>query len=93
MSAIDTAYNFYARHIYDSEKIALLQEHNLKIPGSVPSVMWELFGALLTGRRGAGNTGADLLGWEVKSAKGTGSFEYQYHLNTGPGKVEGRLHS
>ncbi|WP_035236580.1 hypothetical protein [Desulfobacter vibrioformis] len=88
MSSIDKAYEFYLRHIYDEEKINLLEEHNLKIPGSVPPVLWELFGALLTERSGAGSTGADLQGWEVKSAKEGGSYEYQYHLNTGAAKLK-----
>lgn len=88
MSKIDDAYEFYSRHIYDEEKIRLLRENNLKLAGSVPSVMWELFGAILTGRSGNGATGADLNGWEVKSAKIGGSFEYQYHLNTGAEKLK-----
>lgn len=88
MSSLDNAYELYVRHIYDEEKIGLLTEHNLKIAGSVPSVLWELFGALLTERSGSGLTGADLVGWEVKSAKIGGSFEYQYHLNTGEIKLK-----
>lgn len=88
MSSIDKAFELYARHIYDEEKIELLTKHNLKIAGSVPSVLWELFGALLTERSGSGLTGADLLGWEVKSAKEGGSYEYQYHLNTGAAKLK-----
>jgi len=88
MSSIDKAFKFYSRHIYDEEKIELLNKHKLKISGSVPSVLWELFGALLTERSGAGTTGADLQGWEVKSAKSSGSYEYQYHLNTGAAKLK-----
>lgn len=88
MSSLDKAYELYLRHIYDEEKIKLLLEHNLKVAGSVPSVLWELFGALLTERSGSGLTGADLFGWEVKSAKAGGSFEYQYHLNTGAAKLK-----
>lgn len=87
MNKIDQAYAFYCEHIYDQEKIQLLRDHNLKIAGSVPAVLWELFGALLTGCSGAGNTGADLQGWEVKSAANRGSYEYQYHLNTGEQKL------
>lgn len=87
MSKIDDAFRFYSKHIYDEEKISLLRQHNLKIAGSVPSVLWELFGAILTGRSGAGITGADLVGWEVKSAASSGSYEYQYHLNTGAEKL------
>lgn len=88
MSSIDDAYQFYLRHIYDEDKINLLEKHNLKIPGSVPPVLWELFGSLLTERSGTGSTGADLQGWEVKSAKEGGSYEYQYHLNTGAAKLK-----
>jgi len=88
MSKIDEAFRFYSRHIYDEEKIGLLEKYNLKVAGSVPSVLWELFGALLTGRSGAGTTGADLVGWEVKSARQSGSYEYQYHLNTGAEKLK-----
>jgi transcriptional regulator with XRE-family HTH domain len=88
MSKIDEAYYFYKKHIHDEEKIKLLRDNDLKVSGSVSSVMWELFGAILTGKSGAGLTGADLQGWEVKSAKDMGSFEYQYHLNTGAEKLK-----
>jgi len=88
MSSIDKAYELYSRHIYDEDKIRLLMKHSLKIAGSVPSVLWELFGALLTERSGGGTTGADLQGWEVKSAIEGGSYEYQYHLNTGAAKLK-----
>ena len=88
MSSIDRAFEIYTRHIYDLERINLLTQHNLKVAGSVPSVMWELFGALLTERSGSGLTGADLVGWEVKSSKRGGSYEYQYHLNTGAIKLK-----
>ncbi len=88
MSNVDEAYRFYSRHIYDEEKIRLLEKYNLQIVGSVPPVLWELFGALLTGRSGAGATGAGLIGWEVKSARQGGSYEYQYHLNTGAEKLK-----
>lgn len=88
MSKIDDAFSFYSKHIYDEEKISLLTQYNLKIAGSVSSVLWELFGAILTGRSGAGISGVDLVGWEVKSATSSGSYEYQYHLNTGVGKLK-----
>jgi len=88
MNSIDKAYELYSNHIYDKEKIDLLNKHNLKVSGSVPSVLWELFGAILTERDGSGTTGADLCGWEVKSAINGGSYEYQYHLNTGLEKLK-----
>lgn len=88
MNRIDEAFEFYRKHILDKEKIALLKVYNLKVTGSVPSVLWELFGALLTGKSSTGATGADLSGWEIKSAKMGSSYEYQYHLNTGANKLE-----
>jgi hypothetical protein len=88
VSRIQAAFEFYSSHIYDEALIALLQKHNLKVAGSVPSVKWELFGALLTGSKGAGDIGADLVGWEVKSATAGSSYEYQYHLNTGLAKLD-----
>ncbi|HFQ5058606.1 TPA: hypothetical protein ACGU7J_004048 [Vibrio vulnificus] len=87
MNNIDKAVALYSAHIYDKTKIDLLRLHGLKVAGSVPSVMWELFGSVLTGRDSAGNIGADLQGWEVKSVKQGGSYEYQYHLNTGAAKL------
>jgi hypothetical protein len=66
---IDMAYEFYCKHICDIEKIRLLDYYGLKVSGFVPSVLWELFGAMLTGRKGRGGVGADLDGWEIKSAK------------------------
>ncbi|WGY48388.1 hypothetical protein [Vibrio sp. ABG19] len=87
MDSIDKAYEFYKKHIYDEDKISLLVEHNLKIAGVVPSVLWELFGSIITGKNGTGVTGADLEGWEVKSSVDRSSFEYQYHLNTGQQKL------
>ncbi|MCU6226336.1 hypothetical protein [Morganella morganii] len=86
-SSLDAAFNFYSNHIYDEEKINLLREHGLKVAGHVPSVIWELFGSILTGRYGNGVTGADLQGWEVKSSTQGSSYEYQYHLNTGEAKL------
>ncbi|HAT2537227.1 TPA: hypothetical protein R6W46_001241 [Citrobacter freundii] len=86
-NTLDEAFAFYASHIYDEEKINLLRSHNLKVAGHVPSVLWELFGSILTGRHGNGITGADLQGWEVKSSTLRSSFEYQYHLNTGEAKL------
>lgn len=88
MSSIDDAYNMYLRHIYQSERIELLSDLGLKAAGSVPSVMWEAFSSILVDRKGSGLIGADLVGWEVKSAKFGGAFEYQYHLNTGQSKLE-----
>lgn len=86
-SNIQKAFKFYIEHIYKVELFKMLEQHNLKVPGCTPSVLWELFGAILTGAKGTGNTGADLNGWEVKSSTMKSSFEYQYHLNTGLEKL------
>lgn len=87
MSNLDAAFQLYAKHIYNKEKFQFLESHGFKIAGSVSPVMWELFCSVLTGRISDGATGADLCGWEVKSAKTGNSFEYQYHLNTGAQKL------
>jgi hypothetical protein len=88
MSNINKGYTFYKQNIYDEQKIKLLKEYNLKVAGHVHSVIWELFCALLTGQKAEGITGADLHGWEVKSAKGSGNFEYQYHRHAHLDKLE-----
>lgn len=86
-STLDAAFDFYSHHIYDEEIINALRAHNLKVAGHVPSVLWELFGSILTGCSGQGFIGADLHGWEVKSSTWGSSYEYQYHLNTGEAKL------
>lgn len=87
MSRTQAAFEFYSSYIYDASFIELLQKYNMKVAGSVPPVKWELFGAFLTGSKGAGGIGADLVGWEVKSAIKGGQYEYQYHLKTGLDKL------
>lgn len=82
------AFAFYQAHINRTDFFNLLKEHNLKTSGSVPSITWELFGSILTGRSGKSGYGADLDGIEVKSAIAGSSFEYQYHLNTGLEKLK-----
>lgn len=82
------AFNFYQNHINRSEFFQLLKERGLKTSGSVPSIAWELFGSILTGKQGSAGYGADLDGIEIKSAIARNSFEYQYHLNTGLEKLK-----
>jgi hypothetical protein len=82
------AFAFYRCHINREDFFRLLQQHNLKTSGSVPPIAWELFGSILTGRKGKSGYGADLDGVEIKSAIQGSSFEYQYHLNTGLEKLE-----
>lgn len=84
----DEAFAFFQKHINRSEFFRLLKEHNLKTSGSVPSIAWELFGSILTGKNGSAGYGADLDGVEIKSAILGSSFEYQYHLHAGLLKLE-----
>ena len=50
---------------------------------------WEVFASILVRDTGTSTVaGLDLEGYEVKSAKETGSFEYQYHKNSWKGKLE-----
>jgi hypothetical protein len=64
-----------------------LREHHKHIAGSVPSIYWELFGAILTGDKGKEGYGSDLEHHEVKSSVDRASFEYQYHLHGGKQKL------
>lgn len=84
----DKAFEFYQEHINRVEFFKLLKEHNLKTSGSVPSITWELFGSILTGKNGSSGYGADLDGVEIKSAIEKASFEYQYHLHGGLAKLK-----
>lgn len=82
------AFEYYQEHINRTEFFELLDSHGLKSTGSVPSIAWELFGSILTGKLGTSGYGADLEGIEIKSAIVGSSFEYQYHLNTGLEKLK-----
>jgi len=82
------AFDYYQKHINRTDFFELLESHGLKTSGSVPAIAWELFGSVLTGRKGKSGYGADLEGVEIKSAIADASFEYQYHLNTGLEKLK-----
>jgi hypothetical protein len=82
------AFEFYQKHINRTDFFHLLDSHGLKTSGSVPSIAWELFGSVLTGKKGKLGYGADLEGVEIKSAVAGSSFEYQYHLKTGLDKLK-----
>lgn len=89
MKNIDNAFEFYSQHINDVNKILTIQQQGFKVSGSVSPVLWEVFCSLLVNKKSSGrNHGSDLIGWEVKSAKDLGSYEYQYHLNTGLSKIK-----
>jgi hypothetical protein len=84
---IPEAYSFYKEFIYNERRQELLRQHNLSVTGSVPSIDWELFGAIITGDGGKVGYGSDLEHHEVKSSVDKSSFEYQYHLNGGMKKL------
>jgi len=84
----NAAFEYYQGHINRTAFFDLLNSHGLKTSGSVPSIAWELFGSILTGKKGKAGYGADLEGVEIKSATAGSSFEYQYHLNTGLDKLK-----
>ena len=50
---------------------------------------WEVFASILVRDTGTSTpSGLDLEGYEVKSAKGRGAFEYQYHKNSWQQKLD-----
>jgi len=87
MYDIGEAYTYYKKFIYNEERQVLLKRYGLHVAGSVPSIDWELFGAILTGDHGKQGYGSDLTGHEIKSSVERASFEYQYHLHGGKQKL------
>lgn len=84
---IKDAYDFYRKFIHNEELQTLLKKHKRHVAGSVPSIYWELFGAILTGDKGKDGYGSDLEHYEIKSSVEGASFEYQYHLHGGKQKL------
>lgn len=85
---IKEAFEFYRKFIYNEEHQALLTQHGFHVAGSIPSINWELFSAILTGDKGKGGYGSDLNDYEIKSSVEKSSFEYQYHLHGGQTKLK-----
>jgi len=84
------AHEFYYKHIYEDNRDleVLCERYNFKTRGPY-NWKWELFSALLTGDKAKNaDMGADLINYEVKSAKDTSSFEYQYHPESWNTKLE-----
>ena len=69
-------------------KLRLYGARNIP-PGSIAmSSDWEVFASMLVNDLGRKfGAGIDLANYEVKSAKRGGSYEYQYHKNTGREKL------
>lgn len=69
-------------------KLRLYAARNVKSAGGVMSSDWEVFASILVNDLGQKlGSGIDLSNFEVKSAKSGGSYEYQYHKNTGKKKL------
>lgn len=84
----EEALDFYKSFILNKEKMDLLQKYSFKVNGSVSFQDWELFAAILTDNKKAEGYGADLNGFEVKSASEGSGFEYQYHKIGGASKLQ-----
>lgn len=70
-------------------KVSLREAYGFTGSAKTSSDDWELFAAMLVRQRHSDKRhGHDLQWAEVKSAGGKGSFEYQYHLNTGVEKLD-----
>lgn len=81
---IEKALIFFHAYMYGPlrGKLRLYSARNLS-PRIAMSEDWELFASILVRDPGvASHSGLDLERYEVKSAIGRGSFEYQYHRNS-----------
>ncbi|HEY4739208.1 MAG TPA: hypothetical protein VIH76_01290 [Candidatus Acidoferrales bacterium] len=70
-------------------KLRLYSARSVRPPGAAMSSDWEVFASILVrdvGKKLA--AGVDLSKHEVKSAVAGGSYEYQYHKNTGKEKLK-----
>jgi hypothetical protein len=69
-------------------KLRLYGARSIPLGAAVMSSDWEVFASMLVNDLGRKlGAGIDLANNEVKSAKQGGSYEYQYHKNTGKGKL------
>lgn len=82
------AVDYYEKHIYRADRFAVFARYGFSLTGSVPSIDWEVFGAILTQDQKRTGYGSDLTHLEVKSAVEGASFEYQYHKEHGEEKLD-----
>ena len=88
---VDKAVAFFSEHMHHPLQLkrAVYQARNVRLGSVVTPSDWEVFASLLTNRLGNGGvTGIDLGEIEVKSAMNEGSYEYQYHKETGKMKLK-----
>jgi hypothetical protein len=70
-------------------KLRLYAARDVRPGGVAMSSDWEVFASILVRDLGTKlGAGIDLSGYEVKSAEGTGNYEYQYHKLTGRAKLK-----
>ncbi len=86
----EKALMFFHAYMYGplQGKLRLYAARGVRSAGTAMSSDWEVFASMLVkdlGRKLAG--GIDLANYEVKSATSGGSYEYQYHKNTGKQKL------
>jgi hypothetical protein len=86
----EKALMFFHAYMYGplQGKLRLYAARSVRSAGTVNSSDWEVFASILVkdvGKKLA--SGIDLSNYEVKSATAGGSYEYQYHKNTGKRKL------
>lgn len=86
----EKALMFFHAYMYGplQGKLRLYAARHVRSAGTTMSSDWEVFASILVkdlGRKIA--AGIDLSNYEVKSAVSGGSYEYQYHKNTGKEKL------
>ncbi|HTV56435.1 MAG TPA: hypothetical protein VMI06_16140 [Terriglobia bacterium] len=86
----EKALMFFHAYMYGplQGKLRLYEARGVVGGGAATSSDWEVFASILV--RDVGQklaAGIDLTQYEVKSAGNGGSYEYQYHKNTGKGKL------
>ena len=73
-------------------KRGIYERRNIRFGSAVTPSDWEVFASLLVDELGNGGvSGVDLENFEVKSAMNNGSYEYQYHKETGKAKLKGDM--
>ncbi|MFL6521264.1 MAG: hypothetical protein ACJ8NS_13665 [Chthoniobacterales bacterium] len=91
-SALDfeKALMFFHAYMYGplQGKLRLYNARKVRGSATTPSSDWEVFASILVNDVGKKlGSGVDLSSYEVKSALSPGSYEYQYHKNTGRDKL------
>jgi hypothetical protein len=90
----EKALMFFHAYMYGplQGKLRLYRARGVHSAGKALSSDWEVFASILVKDVGTKLTkGVDLSRYEVKSAEDGGSYEYQYHKNTGKEKLRNDL--